>query len=219
MPRTRLIGLALAMLSIALGSIFAAGRTEAGGGFCQEPTTDARGTNVDLKQNCMIATVLRVDEGATVTFTNRDPIAHTVTGTGSPAGTETEGWFGSFKEIAPGQTFTHQFVTNGTYVYYCLFHSSMVGAIVVGDGSGPGAAIAGASVPEGDTTTGTAGAAAGSTNAGSDTFGARRVALAALVTATVLLAAVSVRYTFIARTRNMKPSGDGSPERAQSPRG
>ena len=97
MLRTRLIGLALAMLSITLGSIFAAGPTEAGGGFCQEPTTDARGTNVDLKQNCMVATVLRVDEGATVTFTNRDPIAHTVTGTGSPAGTETEGWFGSFK--------------------------------------------------------------------------------------------------------------------------
>ena len=217
MPRTRLVGLALVMLSITLGSILAARPTEAGGGLCQEPTTDARGTAVDLKQNCMIATVLRIDEGVTVTFTNRDPVAHTVTGTGSPAGTATS--FGSFKEIAPGQTFTHQFVTNGTYVYYCLFHSSMVGAIVVGDGSGPGAAIAGASVPKGDTTTGAAGAAAGSTNAGSDTFGARQIAIAALVTATVLLAAVSLRYTFIARTRNMKPSGDGSAERAQSPRG
>ena len=216
MPRTRLIGLALAMLSITLGSIFGAGRTEAGGGFCVEPTTDARGTNVDLKQNCMIATVLRVDEGATVTFTNRDAVAHTVTGTGIRSGTATS--FGSFEQIAPGQLFTHRFATNGTYVYYCMLHIGMVGAVVVGDGSVPGSAIAGASVPDGDTTTGATGAAAGSTNAGSDAFGAGRVALISLVTATVLLAAVSVRYTLKARTRNMKPSGDGSAGRASSPR-
>lgn len=138
MPRPRLAVLAFAMLAIATTTTLASPNIAAGGGGCAAPVTDGRGTSIDLEANCMVTTILRIDPGDTVTFTNRDQIDHTVTGAGVRSGDGKS--FGTFEAILPGATFTHAFETNGVYVYYCAFHPGMVGAIVVGDGTGPGAA-------------------------------------------------------------------------------
>jgi plastocyanin len=116
-----------------------AGPVSAGGG-CHEPPSDARGNRVDMRGNCMLPTVLRVDAGATVEFLNHDRQPHTVTGAGARSA---EGW-GDFEEIAYDASVAQAFAEDGTYVYYCVFHPGMVGAIVVGDGEG--ASALGASV-------------------------------------------------------------------------
>jgi plastocyanin len=129
---------AAAMLVLAAGVGY---RTvSAGGGGCHEPVSDGTGTTVDLKNNCFMDTVLHVDEGATVTWTNADSWQHTVTS----AGANQPGGWGDFEPLEGGQTVAHTFENNGVYPYFCLFHPSMIGAIVVGDGSGAGPAAAAA---------------------------------------------------------------------------
>jgi hypothetical protein len=83
-----------------------------------------------MKNNCMLPTVLRIEAGQTIVFTNYDSAAHTVTGVGGGTG---EGW-GTFEELTLDEKVQHRFDADGTYVYYCLLHAGMVGAIVVGDG-------------------------------------------------------------------------------------
>jgi plastocyanin len=65
---------------------------------------------------------LTVAVGATVKWTNKDGVGHTVT--------STTGEFNS-GTIASGGTFTHQFNTAGTYPYRCTIHSNMNGTITV----------------------------------------------------------------------------------------
>lgn len=62
----------------------------------------------------------------TVTWTNDDSVAHTVTSTSSPAC----GQFDSGR-MGPGGTFSHTFTIAGTYEYHCFYHSWMVGTIIV----------------------------------------------------------------------------------------
>jgi plastocyanin len=65
---------------------------------------------------------LSVGTETTVTWTNNDTAAHTVTAD--------DGSFDS-KTIAPGATFTHSFGREGTYAYHCAIHSSMTATITV----------------------------------------------------------------------------------------
>jgi plastocyanin len=109
-----------------------AGIARAGGGGCfhETPPSVGEGTNVDMIDNCFQATVLRVQPGAEVTWVNRDTVAHTVTGVG--------GTWGTFDEMAPGARSSYSFKSNGVYLYACMIHPGMVGAVVVGDGRGNG---------------------------------------------------------------------------------
>ena len=101
----------------------------AGGGCLHGvPPSDGTGDTVEMNANCFEATVLHVDPGAEVTWLNRDPYTHTVTGVG--------GTWGDFSEIAQGGSVSYRFDTSGVYVYSCIIHPGMVGAVVVGDGSG-----------------------------------------------------------------------------------
>jgi hypothetical protein len=77
--------------------------------------------------NCFEATVLHVDPGTEVTWVNEDTYAHTVTGVG--------GTWGDFTELERGDMVSYRFEGNGVYVYSCIIHPGMVGAVVVGDGS------------------------------------------------------------------------------------
>ena len=67
--------------------------------------------------------------GATVTWTNQDPVTHTVTYASGPDAAFDSG------SIPPNGTFQHTFQTAGTYVYYCQIHGTptagMRGTIVV----------------------------------------------------------------------------------------
>jgi plastocyanin len=104
----------------------------AGGGGCHAPATNGHGTTVEMINACFTPTVLRVKAGDSVRFLNSDQMQHTVTGTSE--------LFGSYDGLVPGQSVSYKFTTNGVYAYACIFHTGMTGAVVVGDGSGPGLA-------------------------------------------------------------------------------
>jgi len=130
-------GVTASVIAVVVAGLGAVSTARAGGG-CHQPVTDERGTSIDLKGMCMSPTVLRVDAGEPVTFTNRDKAVHTVTGAGMGAG---EGW-GSYDELAEGATLTAAFDADGIYPYFCVLHPSMIGVVVVGDGGGPAGAEA-----------------------------------------------------------------------------
>ncbi len=72
---------------------------------------------------------LNVPVGTTVTWTNNDNTAHTVT-EGNPSGNTPPNGFDS-GILAPGKTFTHTFDTAGTIQYYCTLHPTMLGEVIV----------------------------------------------------------------------------------------
>ena len=131
MRRTRIVVTALAGI---LAGVLLVSPASAGGGGCHEPEqSDAAVTTVRLSENCVGPTVARVDPGATVTFVNRDPLPHTVTGANL--------LWGSLEELQLGDTLEATFDTAGVYPYVCILHPGMIGAVVVGDGGVSPAAV------------------------------------------------------------------------------
>lgn len=98
-----------------------------GGGGCGQPVTDELGTAVDIRDSCFSPTILRAATGDVVTFTNVDPIPHSVLGANA-----TWGDYAGFKKKAV----TFRFSEPGVYPYVCTYHIGMVGVVVVGDGVG-----------------------------------------------------------------------------------
>jgi plastocyanin len=64
---------------------------------------------------------ITVTAGTTVTWTNKDGVAHTVTSSGS---------FDS-KSINPNGTYSHLFSTAGTFPYICTIHPTMTATVIV----------------------------------------------------------------------------------------
>lgn len=67
---------------------------------------------------------ITVKKGTTVTWTNKDSVAHTVTETDGKTG-PTSG------DVNPGANYTFTFNTPGTYHYHCSIHPEMVGTVIV----------------------------------------------------------------------------------------
>jgi len=100
----------------------------AGGAGCHsQAITNERGAAVTVAGFCFEPTVLRVQPGETVTWTNEDSVPHTVTGANNV--------WGSFDQFGRGETLTERFDESGVYPYWCALHPSMLGTVVVGDGS------------------------------------------------------------------------------------
>src|SRR5436309_13653236 len=78
--------------------------------------------SVSIKNFAFSNTSLSITSGATVTWTNNDATAHTVTAD--------DGSFDS-GNIAPGNSFTHTFSSMGTVNYHCTIHSMMKAAVIV----------------------------------------------------------------------------------------
>ena len=72
---------------------------------------------------------LTINPGDTITWYNADTISHTAT-SGSD-GDPDEGQLFDSDAILSKQAFTLKFDNNGTFDYYCLYHPSMVGEIIV----------------------------------------------------------------------------------------
>jgi plastocyanin len=90
-------------------------------------SAQAAGGGVVVQNTSFSPQTLTVPAGATVTWTNADQVAHTVT---ADDGSFDSGFF------ADGQTVSQIFATPGTYAYYCIPHgapggSGMAGLIVV----------------------------------------------------------------------------------------
>jgi len=113
----------LSLIALSLGAPAAM----AGGGCHGGQLADARGVKVDLKDLCFTPTVIRIQPGQRVTWTNQDNTAHTVTGAAFQWGTT--------DQLAFHQTISFRFADSGVFPYFCLIHPGMVGAVVVGDGT------------------------------------------------------------------------------------
>lgn len=82
----------------------------------------ASGDAVDIVDFNYKPAKLQVKAGTTVTFTNADSFAHTVTAKDK-----------SFDSgnMAEGATFEHTFAEAGTFEYLCAIHNSMTGTVTV----------------------------------------------------------------------------------------
>jgi len=81
------------------------------------------GTNEVWIQNMAFnPSTITVTAGTTITWTNKDGYAHTVTGDTN--------LFDS-GNIASNGTYTHSFATAGTYSYHCMVHPTMTASVIV----------------------------------------------------------------------------------------
>ena len=106
----------LLVLSIAVTIIFSCNKDE--DNHNNTPSTSA----VTIANFAFSSKTLTVSAGTTVTWTNNDAAAHTVTADDN-----------SFNSgnMATGVTFSHQFTTAGTYAYHCSYHSVMTATVIV----------------------------------------------------------------------------------------
>ena len=65
---------------------------------------------------------IEIAAGTTITWTNNDPLAHTITA-------DDRSWDSG--EIAPGQTWSHTFTQPGEFAFHCTPHPFMKGVLVV----------------------------------------------------------------------------------------
>ena len=125
-------GLALVGAVLLAAGPWAGSAHASGGGGCGRPVTDAAGTRVTIRSYCFGPTIVRVATGETVTWINRDAAPHSVLGANAV--------WGSFKTLRRTEPVSYRFARNGVYPYVCTYHPGMIGSVVVGDGTGPGAA-------------------------------------------------------------------------------
>ncbi len=80
------------------------------------------GNAVSIKGYAFDVATLSTTAGMTVVWTNNDSVAHSVTAVDD-----------SFDSglISAGQTYSHTFSKAGTFAYYCKYHPSMKGVVVV----------------------------------------------------------------------------------------
>jgi len=150
----RRIGAIFLALSIGALALIGGGPAEAGGGCHNGAFSDGTGAQVELSKNCFEPTVVRIQQGQQVTWTNSDPEAHAVTGAANSWGMTGRVGKGG-EEIDPGKSVSYQFGKPGVFPYFCIFHPSMTGAVVVGDGravssgtsAGDGVSVVSARVP------------------------------------------------------------------------
>ena len=81
---------------------------------------------------CYIPYEVTIDVGGTVTWSNDDTAAHTVTSGSAADGPD--GLFDSGLFMA-ATTFSHTFDKEGTFDYFCMVHPWMVGTVIVGEAS------------------------------------------------------------------------------------
>jgi plastocyanin len=86
-------------------------------------STDTPGPNeVFIEGNAFNPGTITISVNTSITWTNKDAVAHTVT--------SDSGLFDSGTVNANG-TYSHSFTAVGTFLYHCTVHPSMVASIVV----------------------------------------------------------------------------------------
>jgi plastocyanin len=126
--RGRMIRAGLVAAAVGLVALVPLGTTAVAGGGCHAGMTQGEGDRVDMVDACFTPSILQVDPGTEVTFTNKDPIGHNVSA---------YDW-GQLDAMGRGESFTATFNEEGIYPFACSYHPAMTGAVVVGDGLGPG---------------------------------------------------------------------------------
>jgi plastocyanin len=116
---------------IASAALWGSSGIAAAGGGCMHSTgpTTGRGDSVEMLDYCFTSTVLYVERGTDVTWTNRDDTGHNIVGVGGT-------WGNPDLTLNTGDTASYRFDEDGVFPYACWIHPGMIGAIVVGDGVG-----------------------------------------------------------------------------------
>jgi plastocyanin len=87
------------------------------------PTARAADQPVTIVGSSFSPDLLAINVGDSVTWTNNDPIQHTVT-------SDNSAWVAA--SLFQGNTFQHTFNQAGLFSYFCSIHFGMRGAILVG---------------------------------------------------------------------------------------
>jgi len=112
-----------AALLLGLSAVaYASGHNPSGGEM-----EEADDNIVSIEEGGFVPETLRVIEGATVTWINRDEYGHEITG-GLPG--DENGEFASDR-IFQGERFSHTFDETGVYPYFCRLFTSMTGVVMV----------------------------------------------------------------------------------------
>jgi plastocyanin len=88
------------------------------------PSAPVAGNAVAITGFAFSPGALTVKVGTTVTWTNKDSDAHTVTSQGS-------GGLLQSKALATGETYSYTFTTAGTFSYLCTIHPFMTATVTV----------------------------------------------------------------------------------------
>lgn len=90
---------------------------------CPSPSKTPTSTNkVEISNFSFKPENITITAGTTVTWTNKDGAAHTVT--------SDDGLFDS-GNLSKGDTFQYTFEQAGTFEYHCTLHSNMTGKVIV----------------------------------------------------------------------------------------
>ena len=95
-------------------------------GYTIPASTTEAASQVRMEPCAFVPTNVRVEPGATLTFTNASGDVHLLTGAN-------QAWGDREKEIRPGETVSVTFDSPGVYAFSCAIHRGMSGAVIVGD--------------------------------------------------------------------------------------
>jgi plastocyanin len=98
-------------------------QTDTGGGGATKPNGGAE--TVDMKDIQFVPKDVTVKAGTTITWTNSDQVAHTVTKDGGPGADFDSG------NVDPGATFEQTFDKPGKVDYVCTIHPGQAGTVTV----------------------------------------------------------------------------------------
>ena len=180
----------LAVLAVG-GTVLLTPGVAAGGGCVPEKgleMTSSSKTTIAIDNCAFVDTVTYVEPGAKVRWVSGDHVPHTVTGAALS--------WGAKDVLEMGDAVSYSFEKEGVYPYYCDFHPTMVGAVVVGDGGGPTAA-AGAGVTAIDDAAPTSSKETAPVETGD---GASPIVVALAIAAALAAAAGLARYALGRRT-------------------
>jgi len=121
------LALRLGIPTLIAGLTLVACGSTAGSGTSAAPAAPAAAkTAVAIKGFAFAPATLTVSKGTVVTFTNNDSATHSIS---SGANRTKDGKFD--QQISGSNEGTVTFDTAGTFEYFCQFHSSMKGTVVV----------------------------------------------------------------------------------------
>lgn len=114
----------IALMAVLLFAVSACGGSDSGttSNASSSTTPEIKSSKVVMKGSKFDPGDLTVEIGTTVTWSNEDAVAHTVTATG--------GAFSS-GNMDPGTNFGYTFNAAGTFDYACTIHPSMKGKVTV----------------------------------------------------------------------------------------
>lgn len=137
MSKSTVIGVIVVLVVVAGGGVFLATRnssdtkttnttssTSTNSSSSSKTPTATAANKVSISNFAFSPASITVKKGTTVTWTNNDSVAHTVT--------ENDGQNGpSSGNMDPGKSFVFTFDNPGTYKYHCAYHSGMTGTVTV----------------------------------------------------------------------------------------